>query len=278
MRTNVIPLIVIKPQRGWVNLDLRELFQYRELLFFLIWRDIKIRYKQTLLGGLWAILQPFLTMVVFTIFFGKLMKVPTDGVPYPIFSYAALLPWTYFANALNGSGASLVGNANLVSKIYFPRLIIPLAAALAGLFDFCIAVTILIVMMVYYHVSLSWGLLLWPLLLILTFLMAGGVGLWFSALYVKYRDIRYTLPFIVQLWLFATPVIYPSSLLPEKMGWMVAVLNPMSSVISAYRASLLGNLQIPWSQLCVASAIIIMVFVSGAFYFRRMEKDFADII
>ena len=270
--------LIIKPHQGWTGIDLKELFQYRELLFFLIWRDIKVRYKQTVLGALWAILQPFLTMVVFTIFFGQLMEVPTDGFPYPIFSYAALLPWTYFANALNNSGTSLVGSANLITKIYFPRLIVPIAAALAGLLDLAIALSILIGMMFYYHVSLSWGLLLWPILVLFTFLLAGGLGLWFSALYVKYRDIRYTLPFIIQLWLFASPVIYPSSMLPKRIQGIIEICNPMCGFINAYRASFFGNTPIPWENLGTAIFISIIVFISGVLYFRRMEHEFADII
>ena len=272
-----VPTIIIQPKRGWSGIDLKELIHYRELLFFLVWRDVKVRYKQTVLGAAWAILQPVLTMVVFTIFFGKMAKMPSDGVPYPIFSYAALLPWTYFSNALSNSSNSLVGSANLITKVYFPRLIVPLGATLAGLVDFALAALVLVGLMIYYHFTPRLATLLVPVLLFFTFLLATGVGLWLSALNVKYRDIRYVIPFLIQLWMFATPVIYPSSIVSGQYRWLLH-LNPMSAQINTYRACVLGRLPIPWAELGWAVALTILIFLSGIFYFKRMEREFADVV
>lgn len=272
-----MPIRVIEPEKGWVHLDLKEIWNYRELLYFLTKRDIKVRYKQTVLGGLWAIIQPVFTMVVFTLFFGRLAKVPSEGIPYPIFVYVGLLPWTYFANALSASGNSLVGSANLITKVYFPRLIIPASASLAGLLDFFIAMIVLAAMMTYYQFVPNVGIALFPLLVGLTFLCAVGVGLWLSALNVQYRDIRYVIPFLIQLWMFVSPVIYPVSIVGKKYRLLLA-LNPLGGVIKAYRASLLGHLPIDWSLLGISSAIILILFASGLYYFRRMEKTFADLI
>jgi lipopolysaccharide transport system permease protein len=277
MSNSTIPTTIIEPKKGWLPVDLKEIWNYRELLYFLTKRDIKVRYKQTVLGGLWAIIQPVFTMVVFTLFFGRLAKMPSDGIPYPIFVYAGLLPWTYFANALSASGNSLVGSANLITKVYFPRLIIPASASLAGLLDFFIAMLVMGAMMIYYQFVPSIGILLFPFLVGLTFLCAVGVGLWLSALNVQYRDIRYVIPFLVQLWMFVSPVIYPISMVPQKYQWLLA-LNPMGGVIEAYRASLLGHIPINWSMLGISTAIIIILFLSGLYYFRRMEKTFADVI
>ena len=260
-----------------VAVDLKELWNYRELLYFLTKRDIKVRYKQTILGGLWAIIQPVFTMVVFTLFFGRMAKMPSDGIPYPIFVYAGLLPWTYFANALSASGESLVGSANLITKVYFPRLIVPTAASLAGLLDFFIAMLVLGGMMVYYQLVPSFQILLFPFLLGLTFLCAVGAGLWLSALNVQYRDIRYVIPFLIQIWMFVSPVIYPMSLVPEKYHWLLA-LNPMAGVIGAFRSSLLGHHPIDWTLLGTSSIIIAIILLSGVYYFRKMEKTFADVI
>jgi len=270
-------LTIIEPSKGWVPIDLKEFWKYRELFYFLTKRDIQVRYKQTVLGGLWAIIQPVFTMVVFTLFFGRLAKMPSDGIPYPIFVYAALLPWTYFANALSASGNSLVGSANLITKVYFPRLIIPASSSLAGLLDFFIAMLVLVAMMIYYHFLPGVGILLFPVLVGLTFLCAVGVGLWLSALNVQYRDIRYVIPFIIQLWMFVSPVIYPVSMVPRKYQWALA-LNPMSGVINAYRASILGHLPIDWFLLGISTSIIFALFISGLYYFRRMEKTFADVV
>ncbi len=268
---------IIEPRKGLMPIDFKEIWNYRELFYFLTKRDIKVRYKQTVLGGLWAIIQPVFTMIVFTIFFGRLAKIPSDGIPYPIFVYAGLLPWTYFANALTSSGNSLVGNANLITKVYFPRLIVPASASLAGLLDFFIAMLVLGAMMIYYQFLPGISILLFPFLLGLTFLCAVGVGLWLSALNVQYRDIRYAIPFIIQLWMFISPVIYPISIVNEKYQWLLAI-NPMGGLIKAYRASLLGHLPIDWPLLGISTTIILLTFFSGLYYFRRMERYFADVI
>ena len=270
-------LTVIEPKMGWVPIDLKEIWKYRELLYFLTKRDIKVRYKQTVLGGLWAIIQPLFTMIVFTLFFGRLAKVPSDGIPYPIFVYAGLLPWTYFANALSASGNSLVGSQNLISKVYFPRLIIPASASLTGLLDLFIAMLLLGVLMIYYQFSPGINILIFPVLVSLTFLCAVGVGLWLSALNVEYRDVRYAIPFLIQLWMFVSPVIYPVSLVSEKYQWLLA-LNPMAGIIKAYRASLLGHMSIDWFLLSISTAMVVVLLGSGIYYFRRMEKTFADVV
>ena len=270
-------LTVIEPSKGWIPVDLKEIWNYRELLYFLTKREIQVRYKQTVLGGLWAIIQPFFTMVIFTLFFGRLAKIPSDGIPYPIFVYAGLLPWTYFANALSNSGNSLVGSANLISKVYFPRIIIPGSASLAGLLDFLVAMVVLFAMMIYYQFVPGFGILLFPFLVGLTFLCAVGSGLWLSALNVQYRDIRYVIPFLIQLWMFVSPVIYPVSMVPKEYRWALA-LNPMGGVINAYRASLLGHMPIDWFLLGISTGIILILFVSGMYYFRRMERTFADVV
>jgi lipopolysaccharide transport system permease protein len=277
MTKTTIPIEVIEPKKGWVPLDLREIWSYRELLYFLTKRDIKVRYKQTVLGGLWAIIQPFFMMVVFTLFFGRLAKVPSDGIPYPIFVFVGLLPWTYFANALSASGNSLVGSANLITKVYFPRLIIPASASLAGLLDFFIAMLVLGAMMLYYQFVPNIGILLFPFLVGLTFLCAVGVGLWLSALNVQYRDIRYVIPFLIQLWMFVSPVIYPVSMVQDKYQWLLA-LNPMGGIIKAYRASILGHLPIDWPLLGISTVMILLLSLSGLYYFTKMEKVFADIV
>ena len=270
-------LTVIEPKKGWIRFDLKEIWKYRELFYFLTKRDIKVRYKQTVLGGLWAVIQPVFTMIVFTLFFGKLAKVPSDGIPYPIFVYAGLLPWTYFANALSTSGNSLVGSANLITKVYFPRIIVPASASLAGLLDFFIAMVVLGILMIYYHFAPGYGILLFPALVALTFMCAVGVGLWLSALNVEYRDIRYAIPFLIQIWMFFSPVIYPVSMVGKKYQWLLA-LNPMGGVINAFRASLLGHQPIDWFLLSISATIILFLFFSGMYYFRKMEKTFADVV
>lgn len=271
------PITIIEPKKGWVPIDFKEIWKYRELFYFLTKRDIKVRYKQTVLGGLWAIIQPFCTMVVFSIFFGRLAKLPSDGIPYPIFVYAGLLPWTYFTNSITNSGNSLVGSANLITKVYFPRVIIPASASLAGLLDFFIAMTILFVMMVYYGLYPGIEIVILPFLIGLTFLCAVGVGLWLSAMNVQYRDIRYAIPFIIQIWMFVSPVIYPASLVTERYKWVLA-LNPMGGVINAFRACVLGHKSVDWMILCVSTMTILVLFFSGLYYFRRMEKTFADVV
>lgn len=269
--------LLIKPQKGLGALDLKGLWEYRELLYFLTWRDIKVRYKQTIMGAAWAVFQPFLTMIVFTIFFGKIARIPSDGFPYPIFSYSGLLLWIYFANAVSSSGTSVVGSANLITKVYFPRLIIPLSSSISGLVDYFIALSLLVCMMLYYNIAPGPTLLLLPLLLLLAFISATGIGLWLSALNVKYRDVRYIIPFFVQLLLFATPVIYPASQVPEKYRWALS-LNPMSGVIEAHRACILGYESINWESLLISATVGIVIFFAGVLYFKSTERGFADVI
>jgi len=268
----------IEPSHGWVALKLKELWEYRELLYFLTWRDIKVRYKQTVMGALWAIIQPFFTMVVFSLFFGKLAKVPSDGLPYPLFAYAALVPWTFFAFGLGHSSNSLVGSANLLKKIYFPRLVVPIASVLSGLVDFFLAFAVLLVMMIYPFGMLPTANVIWlPFLLLLTFVTSLGVGLWLSALNVQFRDVRYVIPFLTQFLLFATPIAYPSSLLSEPWRTLYG-LNPMAGVVEGFRWALLGTDTAPGPIIIVSSLAAIAIFVGGAFYFRRMEKTFADVV
>lgn len=277
------PIVVIEPTSGWLSLGLREVREYRELLYFLVWRDVKVRYKQTLLGAAWAILQPTLTMVVFTLLFGKLAHIGSDGLPYPIFAYAGLLPWTFFAQGLAHSSESLVGSANLIRKVYFPRLVIPAASVLAGLVDFLFAFVVLIGLMAFYGVWPGAPILFLPLLLALAFATALGIGMWLSALNVEYRDIRYVVPFFVQLWLFVTPVIYPSSKVAETLAkygipsWVYG-LNPMAGVVEGFRWALLGRGHGPWPMIATSGVVASFLLVSGAFYFRRMERSFADVV
>lgn len=270
--------IIIRPQKGLIPLNLKELWVYREILYFLTWRDIKVKYKQTVLGILWAILQPFLTMLIFFMLFGKFAKVPSEEVPYPIFAYTGLLLWNYFSSALSNSGNSLIYSSNLITKVYFPRLFIPASASLSGLFDFFIASIILIGMMFFYNFTPSLiGLALIPILILLASISAIGCGLWLSALNVEYRDFQYVIPFLVQIWMFATPVIYPATLLPEKYRWIIS-LNPMGGIIEAFRASTLGHKQINWDMLIISAGIGFLVYLTGLVYFRKVERSFADII
>jgi lipopolysaccharide transport system permease protein len=268
--------IFIQPAGRFIDLGLREVWAYRELLYFLVWRDVKVRYKQTILGAAWAIVQPFFTMVVFSLFFGRLAHVPSDGVPYPIFSYAALLPWSYFSTAIGQSASSLVGNTNLITKVYFPRLLMPIAPVIEGLVDFAIAFVILLGMMIYFDVRPTGAVILLPFFLLLALITALAIGLWLSALNVNYRDVRYAVPFIIQFWLFATPVAYPSSLLPEPWRTLYG-LNPMVGVVEGFRWALLGT-QPPGPMLGVSILISLLLLVSGLFYFRRMEETFADVV
>ena len=272
-----MPTVRIEPSRGWVSLRLAELWKYRELLYFLTWRDVKVRYKQTALGASWAIIQPVLTMVVFSLFFGRLAKVPSDGVPYPIFSYTALVPWTFFANGLTQSSNSLVGSSNLITKVYFPRLAIPIATILSALVDFVLAFAVLVGMMFFYGVTLTLQLLLMPFFLLLALTAGLGAGLWLSALNVQFRDVRYVIPFLVQLWLFASPVAYPSSLLDEPWRTLYA-LNPMVGVVEGFRWSLLNTSPAPGLMIIASSAAALILVSSGAVYFKRMERVFADVI
>lgn len=270
------PLIIIDAGEVNAGLNLRELWRYRELLYFLTWRDIKIRYKQTLLGAAWAIIQPLFAMLLFTLFFGKLARMPSDGIPYPLFAYSGLLPWTFFANAVTNSGNSLVGSTNLITKVYFPRVIIPAAAVAAGLLDFGIAFLLLIPLLIYYGVGLTWSVLMLPLFIVLVTLLALGVGMFMSSLNVKYRDVRYALPFLIQIWLFASPVIYPSSLMPERWKW-VLLLNPMTGIIEGFRASLFAK-NFDWIAVAVATVLTVTIVIVSAYIFRRVEETFADIV
>ena len=272
-----LPKIIIRPSKGWVPLKLKELWEYRELLYFLIWRDIKVRYKQTVLGAAWAIIQPLFTMIVFSIFFGRLAKIPSDGLPYPIFAYCALLPWQLFAHALTESGNSLVASQNLITKVYFPRLVIPISAVLAGLVDFVIAFVVLLGMMFYYGIVPTAATLTLPLFILLAIATALAVGLWLSALNVQYRDVRYTIPFLTQFWLFSTPIAYPSSLVPEQWRPLYG-LNPMAGVVEGFRWALLGTANPPGPMLAVSVAVVVALLVGGLYYFRRMEKTFADVV
>ncbi|MBI5667983.1 MAG: ABC transporter permease [Chloroflexi bacterium] len=292
----------IEPERGWVAPRLGELWEYRELLFFLTWRDIKVRYKQTIFGASWAIIQPFFTMVVFSLFFGRLAGVPSDNIPYPIFSYAALVPWTFFSNGLTQASASLVNSSKLITKVYFPRLIIPVSSIIAGLVDFCLAFIVLLGMMLYYGISPlqrevallsipavplleslttvtlpSYAMIWLPLLLLLAFITSLAVGLWLSAMNVQYRDIRYIVPFLLQLWMFATPIAYPSSLLSEPWRTIYGI-NPMTGVVEGFRWALLGTDTQPGPTILVSALVALALLVSGMYYFRRMEKSFADVV
>lgn len=272
-----VPVIVVKPSKGWISLRLRDLWEYRELFYFLTWRDIKVRYKQTVLGAAWAIIQPFFTMVVFSLFFGKLAKVPSDGIPYPIFAYAALVPWTFFANGLSQSSNSMVENANLIKKVYFPRMVVPISSVISGVVDFVLAFLVLLGMMFFYGIFPTKNIIWLPLLLVMAFVTALGVGLWFSALNVQFRDVRYTVPFLTQFWLFATPIAYPSSLLSEPWRTFYGI-NPMVGVVEGFRWALLGTDTAPGPIIIVSSLVALALLVGGAFYFRRMEKSFADVV
>jgi len=271
------PVTVIRPSRGWAPLDLGELWRFRELFYFLTWRDIKVRYKQTVLGATWAILQPVFTMVVFSLFFGKLAKIPSDGIPYPIFSYAALVPWTFFSNGLSLSANSLVGNQNLITKIYFPRLAIPAATVLGGLVDFGLAFLVMVAMMLGYGVVLTWNVMWLPALVLLALVATLGGALWLSALNVRYRDVRFAVPFLVQFWLFITPIAYPSSLLDQPWRTLYAI-NPMAGVVEGFRWALLGADTAPGPMIAVSTVAALGLLISGAFAFRRMERTFADVV
>jgi lipopolysaccharide transport system permease protein len=270
------PVVEIKANRKWLAINLKEIWAYRELLYFLTWRDVKVRYKQTLLGVAWVVIQPLMTMLITTIFFGKLMRVPSDGLPYSLFVFAGLLPWMFFAKAITQSGNSLVGSANLITKVYFPRLIIPSATVMSGLVDFAVSFVLLVALMIYYGVSLSAGILMFPVLVLLTTILALGAGMWLSALNVKYRDVAAMIPFIVQIGMFVTPIYYPSSLIPEKWQWAIK-LNPLTGIIENIRASLLGR-PFDWQALAISAVIAFLLLISSAYAFKRMEKSFADFV
>ena len=271
-------VIRIAPSKGWVPLKLNEMWEYRELLYFLTWRDIKVRYKQTALGAAWAIIQPVFTMVLFSLFFGRLGKMPSDGIPYPIFSMAGLVPWTFFVYGLSQSSNSLVGSQNLIKKVYFPRLVIPISSICSGLVDFLIAFVILFVMMFYYGIAPGMNIVWIPAFILLTFVTSLGTGLWLSALNVEYRDVRFTIPFLTQFWMFATPIAYPSSLLTDPLLRIVYGLNPMVGVVEGFRWALLGTQTQPGPIIFASTGAAVFLMVSGAFYFRRMERTFADVV
>jgi lipopolysaccharide transport system permease protein len=272
-----LPVFFIKPEPGLASLGLRELWEYRELLYFFVWRDIKVRYKQTVLGAAWAIIQPFFMMVVFSLFFGRLAHVPSDGIPYPIFVYCALLPWQLFAHALSESSNSLVANERLLTKVYFPRLLIPVSSVLGGLVDFVIAFVILFLMMAWYGIGPTWAIAALPGFILLAMASALGVGLWLSALNVRYRDVRYTIGFLIQFWLLATPVAYSSSLIPARWRALYG-LNPMAGVVEGFRWALLGKSEGPGALLTVSVVVVILILIGGFYYFRRMEAEFADVV
>ncbi len=272
-----MPILRIRPSRGWRHVNLVEVWQYRELLYFLSWRDIKVRYKQTALGAAWAIIQPVLTMAVFSLFFGKLANMPSDGIPYPLFTYAALVPWMFFANGLIQSSNSLVQNANMLKKIYFPRLIIPISTIVSGAVDFMLAFVLLLFMMGIYGIAPTVNVVWLPFLLVLGISTALGVGLWLSALNVQFRDVRYVIPFLTQFWLFATPIAYPSSLLPEPWRTVYG-LNPMVGVVEGFRWALLGTQTAPGLTVAISAVVSLTLLTSGFFYFKRMEKTFADTV
>lgn len=270
-------ILILRPTRGWGSLNLGEVWKYRELVYFLTWRDLKVRYKQTALGAAWAVLQPFLSMVVFSVLFGRLLGMPSDDVPYPVFSYTALLPWGVFSKALNDAGRSLVTNRAMITKIYFPRLVIPLASVLSGVVDFLIAFVVLLGMMWYYNISPTANIWALPLLLLLALVTALGVGLWLSALNVLYRDIGYVIPFLTQLWFYLTPIVYPTSKIPG--GWqLVYAMNPLVGVVEGFRWALLDTSHAPGPMIIVSAVIALLLLVSGMFYFRRMERTFADMV
>ncbi len=270
-------VIRIEPSKGWVSLQLRELWAYRELLYFLIWRDVKVRYKQTVLGAAWAIIQPAFSMVVFTLIFGNLAKLDSQGVPYAIFSFVALVPWTFFANALGQGSNSLVGSANLIKKVYFPRLAVPIATVLSALVDFSLAFVVLIGLLLWFKIKLTASLVFLPLFLLLALITALGVSLWLSALNVQFRDIRYVVPFTISLWQFASPVIYASTIIPDRWRTLYS-LNPMVGVIDGFRWALLGTAPPPLISTLVSAGMAFLVLLSGSMYFRRMEKTFADVV
>ena len=271
------PPVIIEPTKGFFQLDLAAIWQYRELLYFLVWRDVLVRYKQTVIGVCWAVLQPLITMLIFTIVFSHFASIPSDGKPYPVFAFAALLPWICFSQALQRSGSSLVGSANLITKIYFPRLLIPLAASVSPVVDLFFSFIVLLAMMFWYGIVPTWGLLALPLFVVLSMLSALSVGLWLTTLNVKYRDVGHIIPFLVQVWMYASPVAYPVSIVPEKWRLLYS-LNPMVGVIEGFRWAILGAERPDWTVMMVSSSVVVVLFVSGLVYFKRMEQTFADVI
>ena len=271
------PVVRIAPRRGWLDLQLRELWSFRELLYFFVWRDVKVRYKQTAIGAAWAVLQPFLTMVVFSLFFGALAKIPSNGLPYPIFYYCALLPWLYFAGALQNATNTVVEQQRVITKVYFPRILLPMAAVCSGLVDFAIGFLVFVAMMFYYGIFPGAAILVLPPLLLLAVLTALACGLWLSALNAMYRDVRYIVPFLVQFWMFASPVAYPASLVPERWRWLYG-LNPMAGVIEGFRWALTGQGQPPGVMLAASTAVVLVLLFGGLVFFQRAEGTLADVV
>jgi lipopolysaccharide transport system permease protein len=272
-----VPTVVIEPRRGLLDLGLKSVWGYRELLYFLVWRDLKVRYKQTIIGIGWAVLQPLITMLISTVIFGHFAKIPSDGVPYPIFAFCGLLPWTYFATALNRCIVSVVADSHVITKIYFPRLILPLAGTASGLVDFSISLVVFLGFMIWYEMPIPWGLLALPFFLMFSLLTVLAVGLWLSALNVRYRDVTYTIPFLIQVWMFASPVVYPVNLIPEEWRFLYS-LNPMAGVIEGFRWALLGKAGPDFSVMAVSALVVVILLASGVIFFRNMERTFADII
>ena len=271
------PILVIQPSRTWFRLELAALWEYRELLYFLVWRDLRVRYKQTAIGATWALLQPLMTMMIFTVIFGHFARIPSDGLPYPIFVYTALLPWTYFASALNRSSTSVVAEAHLISKVYFPRALLPLAGTLSGIVDFALAFVLLLGLMTWYGISPTWGLFVLPLFLLLALAMALAVGLWCSALNVRYRDVALTIPFLTQCWMYASPVAYPVSLVPENWRFLYS-LNPMAGVVEGFRWALLGKQGPDFVVMAVSAVVVALLLVGGLVFFKHMERTFVDVV
>jgi lipopolysaccharide transport system permease protein len=271
------PILVIQPARRWTNIGAGEVWNQRELLFFLVWRDIKVRYKQTAIGAIWAIVQPLMNLAIFTVVFGKLAKIPSDGIPYPLFAFVALLPWNYFSQAISRTSMSLLGSSSLISKIYFPRLIIPLASVLPPLIDFAFSFAVFAGMLLWYKVTPTWGALALPLFLLLAVATALSVGLWFCALNVRYRDVGYVIPFLVQFWMYASPIIYPVSLVPEKWRLLYS-LNPMTGVIEGFRWALLGMAAPDFKSIALSAIVVLVLLAGGILYFKRVEDSFADVI
>lgn len=274
---NLTPVLIIRPSKGWISLRLRDIWEFRELLYFLVWRDLKVRYKQTILGVVWVVLQPVMTMLVFSIFFGRLIGVPTDGIPYPIFSITALIPWQFFANSITVSGNSLVVNQHLITKIYFPRLIIPIAAVFSGLIDFAVAFGVMIVILVMYGITPTATVLALPFFLLLVISLTLAVGLWLSALNVQYRDVQHTIPFLVQFWFFGSPIVYSSNLVPETWRAWYA-LNPVVGIVEGFRWALVGKPGEIGTLVVVSTLVIVVLLIGGLVYFRRVEKIFPDVV
>ncbi len=271
------PTVVIEPGNGAIHLDLRALWQYRELIFFLVWRDVKVRYKQTVLGATWAILQPVMTMIIFTVVFSYFARIPSDGLPYPVFAYAALLPWNYFSQAMNRSGTSLVGNAHLISKVYFPRLMIPLASTVTPAVDLAVSFIPLLGLMVWFGIAPTRGVLVLPLFLLLAMLTALSIGLWLSPIHARYHDIGYVIPFLTQFWMYASPVAYPVSLVPQQWRWLYG-LNPMAGVIEGFRWALLGKTSPDFRLIVISTTVVLLLFLGGIVFFKRMERTLVDVI